>query len=365
MKHIYYLSIASMTMVLTLMASCSNDEGVTNPVQEKSEAIRFAINTDFTRGSDITTNNLTSFNVYAYTPSSDGPQVFMNNVTVNKSSNNVWTYSPVQYWPADESVDFYAFSPAQWIGDNNPLLPIPYNALNGFPNTEDIVYAVNLGLKGAVGQPNPQVIFNFRHALSKVTVKMSSTNSNLAVKVSNVALSNIMTKGNFTFPSSSTSGDPNAESVGKWTDQNTTYVYVLHMSQSLSEIITLNSTPTVIATQGLGMGGTLFMLPQPLTWRSNGSGNDTYIAVMCSIYDTKSGTKLWPNENTPKENIVEGSTFGDGLLKFPLSTSKFSEWQPGCHYIYNLVINSNEEMGSIEFGTPTVDTFIDIETNYQ
>lgn len=107
------------------------------------------------------------------------------------------------------------------------------------------------------------------------------------------------------------------------------------------------------------------MLPQSLTWRSNGSGNDTYIAVMCSIYDTKSGTKLWPNENTPKENIVEGSTFGDGILKFPLSTSKFSEWQPGCHYIYNLVINSNEEMGVIEFGTPTVDTFIDVETNYQ
>ena len=108
----------------------------------------------------------------------------------------------------------------------------------------------------------------------------------------------------------------------------------------------------------------MYVLPQELTWRSNGSGNDTYIAVMCTVYDAASGTKLWPNANTPEDNLINGSTNGDGLLKFPLSTSIYSEWQPGCHYIYNLVINSNEDMGAIEFGTPSVDTFISIETNY-
>ena len=86
---------------------------------------------------------------------------------------------------------------------------------------------------------------------------------------------------------------------------------------------------------------------------------------MCSIYDAESGSKLWPNANTPEENRVEGSTYGDGLLKFALSTSKFSSWQPGVHYIYNLLINTNEDMGAIEFGTPTVDSFIEIETNYE
>ena len=100
-------------------------------------------------------------------------------------------------------------------------------------------------------------------------------------------------------------------------------------------------------------------------YSTNGSGNDTYIAVMCSIYDAKSGAKLWPNANTPAENVVEGSTFGDGLLKFPLSTSKFSAWQPGVHYIYNLVINANDEMGAIEFGNPTVDSFIEVISNYE
>ena len=62
---------------------------------------------------------------------------------------------------------------------------------------------------------------------------------------------------------------------------------------------------------------------------------------------------------------MQGSTFGDGLIKFPLSTSYFSEWSPGCHYIYNLVVNSQDEMGAIEFGNPTVESFIEVETSYQ
>lgn len=137
------------------------------------------------------------------------------------------------------------------------------------------------------------------------------------------------------------------------------------MSQAPDDLIILSTTPTDMGDTGLGLGGAKFMMPQTLTYRSNGSGNDTYIAVMCSIYDAKSGAKLWPNANTPTENIVEGSTFGDGLLKFPLSTSKFSAWRPGVHYIYNLVINANDEMGAIEFGNPTVDSFIEVISNYE
>ena len=62
---------------------------------------------------------------------------------------------------------------------------------------------------------------------------------------------------------------------------------------------------------------------------------------------------------------VQSSTFGDGILKFPLSTSRFSQWDPGYHYIYSIVINSNEEMGAIEFGTPTVDTYVDVSSYYE
>lgn len=356
------LKVAAMPLLLLAAVSCSNNQDVT-PGQENTDgAIRFAASTEFTRAGDITTNNLKTFNVYAYTGTTSSPVIFMNNVTVTKTDANTWAYSPVQYWPAKQSVDFYAFAPASWVGASGPLEPVAYDATRG---TEDIIYAVSPDLTGNAGMINAQVVFNFRHALSKLTVKMSSTNAELKVVVSNVAMANIKTRGNFHFPSGSTAATPSDATVGNWTDQNTPQTYMLHWSQSLSDQLTLTSTPTVIAAAGLGRGGEMFVMPQTLTYRSQGSGIDTYITVQCSIYDVKSGERLWPNENTPEENLINGSTTGDGLLKFSLSTDRYNRWQPGVHYIYNLVINSNEEMGAIDFGNPTVDTFIDVEQTYE
>lgn len=363
MKYRFLSTALSVAVLAAAAVSCSDrEEDAPTPGSESDNAIRFAANTEYSRVSDITTNNLTSFNVYAYTGTASAPNLFMDNVTVSKSGSSVWTYSPVQYWPAKETVDFYAFAPASWVGADGPLMPVAYDALAG---VEDIVYAVSPDLSGNNGQPNAQVVFNFRHALSKLTVKLSSTDTKLKVVVTNVAMTQVMTKGNFHFPSASTAGTPTEESVGVWTDQNTPSTYMLLWSQALSDQLTLTATPTVVAAAGMGRGGEMFVMPQTLTYRSNGSGQDNYIGVQCSVYDAASGEKLWPNANTPAEDLVEHSTTGDGMLRFPLSSSKFSEWQPGCHYIYSLVINSNEEMGTIEFGAPSVDTFIDIETNYQ
>lgn len=359
-KSLKPLSVALISLLVT--TACTSEQDITSGKETADNAIRFTASTEFTRTGDITTNNLTSFNVYAYTGTASAPVTFMNNVTVTKTDANTWTYSPLQYWPAKQSVDFYAFAPASWVGTGGPLEPVAYDASDG---TEDIVYAVCPDQTGNSGMVNAQVVFNFRHALSKLTVKMSSTNTEMRVVVSNVAMANIKTRGNFNFPSGSTATAASDATVGRWTDQNTPQTYVLHWSQSLSEQLTLTPTPTVIAANGLGRGGEMFVLPQPLTYRSHGSNNDTYIAVQCSIYDAQSGERLWPNEHTPEENLVNGSTAGDGLLKFALSTDRYSQWQPGVHYIYNLVINSNEEMGAIEFGNPTVDTFIDVEQNYE
>ena len=342
------------------LASCSENADPEAPESVSDNAIRFAANTEFSRAGDITTNNLNSFNVYAYTGDSTTPNIFMNNVVVNKTTSNTWTYSPIKYCPSNIKVDFYAFAPAWWLDGFTPLGGVPYTAS---PGVQDLIYAVSPDLSGSAGMANAQVLFNFRHALSKITVKMSSTNTHLLVKVTNVALSYIMTKGNFHFPAESTADPMSAETVGTWSDQNSPSPYILHMSQSPEDIITLTSTATDMGTTTIP--GSRYLIPQELTWRNNGGVADTYIAMMCSVYDADTGSKLWPNENTPKENIVEGSTFGDGILKFPLSTSAFHEWKAGYHYVYNLIINSNEDMGAIEFGAPSVDTYVDVETSYQ
>lgn len=360
-KSYLFLTAVSIWLLSLMAVSCSGEDEPVAP-QSDNDAIRFGAVTEFSRSGDITTNNLTSFNVYAYTGTATNPVLFMDNVTVTKTAGNTWTYSPLQYWPAKQAVDFYAFSPSGWIGPDGPLTPVAYDAIKG---TEDLVYAVSPNLSGNSGMVNAQVIFNFRHALSKLTVKMSSTNTKLKVVVTNVAMANIMTRGNFNFPGESTADTPSAANVGHWTDQNTPQTYVLQWSQSLSDQLTLTTTPTVIVAAGMGRGGEMFVLPQTLNNHGQDMEKNTYIAVQCSIYDVASGVRLWPNEQTPPENLIHGSTTGDGLLKFPLYNDRYSQWQPGVHYIYNLVINSNEEMGAIEFGNPTVDTFIEVEQTYK
>lgn len=355
MKNTAYMMSALAAVAAGALASCSDND--MKSVVEEDNAIRFAANTEFSsRDGDVTTGNLTEFNVYAYTGTNT---LFMDNVKVTKSASNTWTYSPLQNWPA-ANVDFYAYYPESWIGTAGVQTPVKYSDKLG---KTDLVYAVAADLNGYGVMPSAQVVFNFRHALSKVTVYLSSTNADLKVNVTNVALANIRSAGEFVFPAQSTDGAPTAETVGTWTNLSEVFPYMLHMSQRPDEIVTLTSEPVDLSETGLG--GPKFLIPQTLTWRSLGAKDDNYIMLMCSVYDAKTNEKLWPNANTPAENLVEGSSNNDGLLKFPLSTKDFSEWKPGYHYVYNLVVNNIEEIGSIEFGTPTVDTYVDVVNTYK
>ena len=97
------------------MTSCSNDEIGGNNTKQ-GDPIEFGVylgrDAQGSRGTSITTDNLTKFGVsalYATYPSPD----FMYNQAVNKSGN-AWTYSPVKYWPTMEShgiITFYAYAP--------------------------------------------------------------------------------------------------------------------------------------------------------------------------------------------------------------------------------------------------------------
>ena len=219
-KNFRLMAALPLVAMAALAVSCGDDAGEMhgNSAAVDDGAIRFAAAAELSRAGDITTNNLTSFNVYAYTGTASAPVTFMDNVVVTKTASNNWTYSPLQYWPAKQSVDFYAFAPSTWVGADGPLTPVPYDAASG---TEDIVYAVSPDLTGNSGMANAQVVFNFRHALSKLTVKMSSTNPELKVVVTNVAMTNIMTRGNFSFPAGSTADAASADARGKWPDQQT------------------------------------------------------------------------------------------------------------------------------------------------
>lgn len=123
MNQIKFFGAFAMIAGTLAVTACSEQDDYTPDTPVPDNAIRFAANTEFSRADDITTNNLQPFNVYAYT--GNYKSVYMENVKVTKTGANAWTYSPAQYWPADQTLDFYAFAPASWVGDNSPLKPVP------------------------------------------------------------------------------------------------------------------------------------------------------------------------------------------------------------------------------------------------
>lgn len=116
------------------MTSCSNDEIGGNNTKQ-GDPIEFGVylgrDAQGSRGTIITTENLTKFGVSAYYLTSVTPD-FMYNQAVNKSGD-AWTYSPVKYWPTRENdgITFYAYAPH--TEDANGFIKLPDNNVTGVP----------------------------------------------------------------------------------------------------------------------------------------------------------------------------------------------------------------------------------------
>ncbi len=362
LKYAFPMALAAMAVT-----GCSHEASdMPDPSSPETGAIRFAPKTSYTRAEDITASNLKSFNVYAYTEGADDKlTLFMDNVTVNRTDNNTWVYSPLQFWPS-EAVDFYAYAPSgTWAGAHGPFEA--GTSYMSYPGDKDLVYAVSLGNRGTAQGENAQVILNFRHALSKVAFRLSSSNANLEVKVTNVVLFNVYANGTFRYPTATTSASatPDAASVCTWEDTNTQSAYIYYMAQRDNERVSLTTTPTDFSTESPDTGGAKYLIPQALPYDLGDDHRDVYVSITCAIYDKDTGVQLWPNDNTPEANKLPQASFNEGLLRFPLHTNQFTSWEPGKYYIYNIVINANPDMGHINFGMPTVDQYVTVETTYE
>lgn len=362
MRHSSLLIMASVGLAACL-AACSSDED--DPVATGSDnVIRFTAASRLPQSravSDITTDNLSQFFVYGYLASNGSP--YMSNVEVNKTGTNLWEYSPVKYWPSGDALNFYAYAPAGMLPPGiTPLDEIHFT--NG--GTSDFIYAVSPDMKQPASGSDAQVKFNFRHALARVSVLLSSTDTRMVVNVNNVTIVGANQYGDFTFPSASTAGDfesVDPESLGKWSNLSSKGFSVLYMAQRKDEIITLTPTPVDVDTDG---SAAKYFIPQELPFVQGGDyANEVYLVLTCAMYDKATGAKVWPNENTPAINLPNGGIAGEGYIYLSLQGADFKAWQSGYHYVYNVVINGHPDMSQIEFGNPTVDKYVTVNTQLQ
>lgn len=311
------------------LTACVDDETIEmNP----GNALVFRASTEnSTRSTIATSNSLNGFNVWAYHQNGADPNVtteYMVEQEVTKNDNGQWTYNPTRFWPESGTIDFYSVSPtdvttsitedAQKIEDYTVNADISQQA--------DLLYAVNKGCsKETNGETGVQL--NFRHALSQIVFKAKNTNTALEVDIQSVKVTNVISKGTFTYPTltttpqlTGTDNDTETDGTwGKWTLGSDLTTYTAGVTEKTS----ITSTAVDLTTAG---SGELLLLPQTLTaWNPSkgAAGSGSRFLISCKVWNVSGDDKilLWPNTDTYSEVAV------------PISAT----WKQGKKYTYTFV----------------------------
>lgn len=336
------LGLAGLCIVLP---SCKEQEETDSPTRNNAISLS-AVVPNGARSAATSTATIQDFVVYAFT----GGSTLMDGVKVTREGGS-WTYSPEAYWPVTP-VNFYAYSPE--ISTTTTFSTNTTGNIPGYVNDGkvDLLYSVR---KDVMQQASP-VSLNFRHALSKVSILLSSKNPRINVAVSYVSLKNVYIEGSFTFPQSSTL--PSApDAVGSWSNLKRLTDLMTYAIIDTTDIVDLTPQATDYTLSNLDMS---YVIPQPLMdvqlSASGYTGN--YIEVDCKITDTATGAVLWPNSHTPDYMLVPHSD--TGRIVYPATTDAVKAFLPGHAYIYNIEINNPDVLDKIEFDVTVDDYSVDV-----
>lgn len=206
-KFFFFAAIAAIGL-----ASCSNDETIASQATSESNAISFRpLATSLTRSADITTTNLSSFWVTAnLIAGSSVTNYFGGETPVQFSDANIgtgdgqhastagtYTSATKYYWPSSGKLDFIAFAPATGTDITTRTDSTHFSVTpNATPSAQqDFLYAVVRNQTKAANGTG--VVLNFRHALSKVIIKLKNSSTDLHFTVKDVAIGNILPTGAF------------------------------------------------------------------------------------------------------------------------------------------------------------------------
>ena len=292
-------TIAALTVLIPQLTACSSDGGdtpdapVPQPVPTGGELITYSvgcngnINNTGTRGGDGLVefyDDLTSREIDVTAVFENGSNYFSDNRLL--CSGGTWNTETSNYWPLD-NLSFYAHLPYndENIQGGSSYQRFNYQSPQHNNGQHDFMYAVNKNVTR-----NTDVQLNFKHALAAVTFEGKVNSLGLVVVVSGIDVCNVMTTGQFNFPSESTK-EPTANDdgividdspMGQWSNIGTNGI----LSAGVEEI-TLNTDMLRITSDV----GTLMMIPQTLTKWNRGtdenpnpiSDTGSYLVIHCSL----------------------------------------------------------------------------------
>jgi len=249
-------SLILAAIAITGLASCGSDLLVDNDntINEKSDVITFenTLTNNSTRAVKTAFANGDAMGIYGFQDrgTTNGDQVFVNQKVSYDGAK--WTYSPLKYWNAGSTYEFFGIYPRQDEGaktytfDGNLFTITDFDAASGTDimiaekNTTPAFSTVNM---------------NFNHLLSNVNFKSKlastvGTTSIASIQVAELEITGLKSIGTFTQSGFNTA---NGNVYGKWNDLNGKFEF----KKDAATTIALGSTATEII-------GNLAM-PQPLT----------------------------------------------------------------------------------------------------
>lgn len=351
LHHLHQCGYTAAAIAALALTACSSEENSLNPEINDPGLIRFSAVAPHTSRADVTTTaTIDKFSVTAYS----GGKKIMDNVDVTREGS-AWKYSPAAYWP-NTPVNFYAVSPNIAGSPDITGGGTGTASIKGFknPGDVDLLYAVNYNEV----QSGAPVLLNFRHALAKVEVLLSTTNEALQIKVHSLELGSVCTLASFFYPRATTSAGNDV--AGIWHDATEPEEIPLFTCPGTGTPHTLNAVPTLLSEDKSYGSDATFYIPQELPRlaydESTQGFTGAYIALDCEIFDAATGNKLFPSKTTPDYLLADNGAHG--RILYPLTSSTVSEWKAGYTYRYNITINNPAVLfDDIEFDV-TVDEFI-------
>lgn len=193
-------------LAIPLLCACVSDDSPADMPQQKTP-IDFgtAVDQPVSRTGETTTDNLSSIGVYAYFTGSnnftdsDTPN-FMCNQEVSRSNNrSPWTYSPVKYWPNNQTdkLSFFAYGPYNAKGlvvssaTQSGLPTIEYTIQAKENDQSDLVIATPV--KNRMYVPNSgQVSFGMNHVLTRVDIYATNVDKVADMQITKFSLSSLL-----------------------------------------------------------------------------------------------------------------------------------------------------------------------------
>lgn len=188
---------------------------------------------------------------------------------------------------------------------------------------------------------NPRIDVVFNHAMAKLTFTIANNNPNIIVRVDNIRIGNIYTKGRFNYNNAMSIMGWNADNIGNINGDNVGQVWtnldektVLSVNQELAKMGSFTVANGEEKTPWTAFDKAFFytIVPQEVAkWTPSAKGNPCLI-LDCVITDTANGKVIWSSD-------------GSNGIYIPMtnSTETTQKFLPGRHYHYKITFPNNTD----------------------